>query len=201
MIDQLETRYISEFQAETNRQKWENMAKQLKNKGVDISIHNLDPRYVYANLRLTLNACGIKSKKEWQGKKVLIIGVGSGLEVRIARDLGIDAVGVDYDKRIVDLSHKLGITTPQELMCQTANQFLKETPDDSLDIIMGLNQEVSPNYPLQSLYEFSYNPLKRSGIFIVSGDINQTVVKRMPNFPITEISAMPFKDTVMARKV
>lgn len=179
-----EAQFLGEYQTELRRSEWERMAEQLLNAGVTHFLYLLRPDKIYRNLRVSLATCGMQSKEDFRNKRILIVGGAPGLEVRIARDIGLDAISVDLESELVELSHNLRITSSAELIDGDAQGYLYASPNSSFDMVLGMNQLIVDEDEVNSLYLSAFKPLKPSGTLLLWGDMHNQVSRPLSNFPV-----------------
>lgn len=95
-----------------------------------------------------------------QGSSVLLLGVGAGREVLVARELGMNATGVTLGSRNTDYGTKY-LRLPEDKLLECLNEALP-FPKDTFDVVAGFQVFEHAIAPLLFLLE-QYRVLKPKG--------------------------------------
>lgn len=194
-------RFAAEYLAEPRRQHWESFTDPLRNAGVPEMLYNLRPKTVYCELRQILAACGYDNKSDFKGRSALMIGAAPGFDVRIMRDLGITAIGVDLKEDVVKAGWDCGLVQPTELAVVSAVDFMllmKQQRFPPIDFIIGRNLLIINPEEVEEIYEMASLVLKSKGVLFLTGDLPPISEVTLPNFPWNNTEVFSGQETFHA---
>jgi SAM-dependent methyltransferase len=111
------------------RAAWRALVERLERLGThEAALHSaaLMPGLLQARLGAALTLAGY-DRSALQGARVLTLGAHVGLEVRMLRDWGADAVGVERAASLVRWGEGAGVTAPGTLIVADAASFLRQS--------------------------------------------------------------------------
>lgn len=156
------------------RKEWEILGQKIEAAFPNklISSHDFYPDRAYTDIRELAETA--LPGANFQGKMAVVIGPGIGMEVRVLIGLGMRAKGIEANPDAVRVSIGYGVLKPDQIQTGKIEDYLKETPPESIDIIMG--HAIEPLFNTQPVLIEARRVLRHGGALILCGDMNDTVI-------------------------
>lgn len=201
LYEQIKDELLLEFANHPHRPTWERNARTIytttttpERRDWHTSTSDLN---AFISVRASFAACGLEDQKQITGLKTLIIGPATGLEVRVACDLGADAIGVDSDGFAVNVGRSTGVVPPDRLIHTSVQDYLSRLSNGSLDVIMA-NHFTCTGDTLQEIITAAEHALRPGGKMIIWGELPTEDLRLDEDFPVTSINLFPGRDALLA---
>jgi O-antigen chain-terminating methyltransferase len=123
----------------------------------------------------------------------LDVGCGRGEFLKLLKENGVKAKGIDVDKKMVDYCKKKGLN----VILASATDYLKSLPDNTLDGIF-MAQVIEHLRPKDAVefIKMTYNKL-RKGSYLVIETVNTSSFVGLSNFSLDPSHIFPFPPSLL----